>query len=86
MHEISWTCVPVEGLLEEDPVMMEYAPKAVTCSFLYRTDLFDSCQTKSEFQSTFKEISDKAKDTKMIAATIWKCVREMISMIKVPWN
>ena len=63
--------------------MSEYASKALTCSYLSRTDLFDACNTRDDCQEKHRQIVEGAKNTKTLAAALRKCVREVTSMIKV---
>ena len=68
--------------IEKDPVMMENAGEAVCLNYLRRTDLFDSCNVRSDFAEKLKTIAAKASSTKVVAAALRKSVREMDSMIK----
>eukprot|EP00435_Cladocopium_sp_Y103_P068676 s638_g32.t1 len=68
--------------IEADPVMKENAGEAVCLNYLRRTDLFDSCNVRSDFAEKLKNIAAKASSTKVVAAALRKCVREMDSMIK----
>ena len=74
--------VHLETLLTNDPVMNEHAGKAVVLNYLQRSDLFDACSAKSDFQDKLKSINEKAAATKLIAATVRKSIKEVQSMIK----
>ena len=72
----------LETLLSSDPVMSEHAGKAVCVNYLLRTDLFDACSAREDFQNKLKNINERAAATKLIAATVRKSIKEVQSMIK----
>lgn len=72
----------LEEQLAKDPVMQEHAGRAVCLNYLRRTDLFDGCTTRADFQDKLKDINDMASATKLIAASVKKCIKEVQSMIK----
>ena len=72
----------LQALIDKDPVMKDFASRAVVCPFLRRGDLFDNCATKEQFKEKLKELQDRAKDTKTLAAAVRKCLNEISSMLK----
>jgi hypothetical protein len=45
-----------------------------------------ACSNKDDFTSKYQQIMECCKDTKTLAASLRKCVKEMSSMIKVPFS
>ena len=72
----------LEEHLAKDPVMQEHAGRAVCLNYLRRDDLFDACTARADFQEKLKDINDRAAATKLIAASVRKCIKEVQSMIK----
>lgn len=72
----------LEKALKNDAAMHEYAPGAVVASMFKRADHFDDCEMREECRNKMKVLTQQAKDTKLLAAALRKCVNELLNMQK----